>query len=1239
MSNILDRTQESLADAFASLAANARRQQRLYFATIAALIAIVAVSVALLATLAIDRQLDVQRRISAQNAADISLFLHRCVSFLIRSESTVRFYRETRDVHDAPDDVLRQIRESGVAMGRSATLGVPLNVVVSATTRNAWGADLSAQLWRVTEAAESTFATREAFGLPYQALLIGLDGDYAAILQARGPRSNRDAPALTSQLAASLRESTLAALAAQTGKRTLAAGERVLVGPYTDPLLGVPVVTALSMQSVDGQPAMLIAMTIDVSAMLAGLDQPPHSATLLLGESGNRSIASKPALAPSTIQSLSDIARSTPAGGIRYTWRGAVLVDAVTPGHGLLVSDVPWRAVIAAAALQLVAIVGLGLLILVAMALTAKFWGMRLLRDWHDEARRALESETINHIVVSATPVGLCIVRQQDFSVVASNQLARDLMRLGDATHLPPHIAAAYTEHSLRAIASASGAASVASDSASTSVSTASTASTAPVQRSVPSVDAEVTLEGNHAEFIVAALPKQADATNAADTADAAMLQINYESARHDNEDVLFCAILDISARYALGRQLRAAQRETQALMRAQSNFFAAMSHEIRTPMNALLGNLELLSTSPGLEQHEPRVRAVGMAADGLRRIVNDILDFSKIDAGMMKLVSEPFNPLDDLESLALSYAPLVGKRPLHFYAYLSPALDRVRQGDSTRVVQIVNNLLSNAFKFTSSGKVTLSAHRHADEAGPDMLVCRVGDSGIGMDAQQVARIFKPFVQAEPGTASRFGGTGLGLSICVRLCELMGGKITVESVQGVGSAFTVSLPFAASASAGHAEGVVPTGAASGAEPATRGSAFVLCQELAGAKWFDEVLALQGWQATCVTSLDAARNWLRVNQPTFMIVTGEYDEDAIAQLRACRSANVVWMTLAGPPGAAARGDGVWEVTAFSQRALSAAIERAVNDEQHDEVLDDDAYGNVQADAPLHAQHPLAAARIAQAHASHAPSDPLEQRSFATASDAQAAKPSALAGLRVLVAEDNPLNQALVTDQLTMLGCAPIVVGDGKQALAVLSQTDVDLVLTDIHMPEMDGYALMAALRDAHPALPVIAFSAVTGAEQAQEWRQRGFAGYIPKPASLQQMRMGLLALQEGAAISQPQQHHAADEPHPPATLDEPHTLDTVDKSRYLAMLKDHLSTDLPRLAGIVDACDCPALRDWAHSAGGAFLIVHEPQFADRCRELQRMCDAARTWTPAIAHYALALHDTLRSHFGLDEPSLH
>jgi two-component system capsular synthesis sensor histidine kinase RcsC len=316
------------------------------------------------------------------------------------------------------------------------------------------------------------------------------------------------------------------------------------------------------------------------------------------------------------------------------------------------------------------------------------------------------------------------------------------------------------------------------------------------------------------------------------------------------------------------------------------------------------------------------------------------------------------------------------------------------------------------------------------------------------------------------------------------------------------------------------------------------------------------------------------------------------------LRALRLVTVVWITRTGPHRPAARGDGVLEVSEFSHAALAAGIELAVS-----------------GDAP-EVEAPLDEAAEAAAHASAPAFDP------------------ALRGLRVLVAEDNPLNQTLITEQLTTLGCMPVIVGDGRQALAVLSQTDVDLVLTDIHMPVMDGYALIAALRETHPALPVLAFSAVTGVEQAEEWRRRGFANYILKPASLRQLETGLMAL----GLRGPAPEEAATGPAPAASLPGG-TLDSADKARYMAMLKDHLSTDLPKLAGIVETRDWSALRDWAHSAAGAFLIVHEPEFAAQCRVLQRMCDVAGGWTPDIAAHALALHDGLRSRFGLDEPFLH
>jgi two-component system capsular synthesis sensor histidine kinase RcsC len=582
--------------------------------------------------------------------------------------------------------------------------------------------------------------------------------------------------------------------------------------------------------------------------------------------------------------------------------------------------------------------------------------------------------------------------------------------------------------------------------------------------------------------------------------------------------------------------------------------------------------------------------------------------------------VPESFPPIEDLENLALSYAPLASGRPLRFYAHLSPSLYRPVRGDRARVVQIVNNLLSNAFKFTSSGKITLTAHVEPDVHDRPVLTCRVIDSGIGMDSSLVARIFNPFVQAESSTSSRIGGTGLGLSICARLCELMGGKIGVESVPGLGSAFTVSIPLEPTAQAlADASAALP--------PRPRGGALVLCQEAASAKVLGEMLEYLGWTASSATSVAAAEAWLRVHRPGFVIVTGEYGLDTVSALRAIQAVPVVWLTRGGQHRPAQRAEGVFEVTEFSHDAIFACIDQLT--------------GGTTAAA--------------------APSGPV-------AGEERSVDPS-LRGLRVLVAEDNPLNQTLIIEQLTALGCEPTLAGDGRDALLLLKQTEVDLVLTDIHMPIMDGYALIEALRQSHPRLPVLAFSAVAGAEQIDEWRRRGFAAYVPKPASLKQVEAALLALglrarsepsdavdadagssgssesSSDAAGQEQQSGEAASdgsENAPVTPMQQPPdtapALDPADKARFMQMLREYLMTDLPKLASIVDSKDVKALRDWAHSAAGGFLVAQETAFAAQCRELQYLCDGQPQWTSAHATHAAALHDRLRSAFEIDVASI-
>ncbi|MFM0432976.1 ATP-binding protein [Paraburkholderia aspalathi] len=1183
MQKILDRTQESLAHAFASLAHSAKRQQRLYLATIASLMLIVVIFALLLAVLAADKQLEYRRTFASQSAADLSRLLHRQESFMRRAEFTLDYYHDTDNVLRVPASVEDAVRVSGVARGTVPRVNAQFDLLVGDAARAAWGPQFGANLWRIYEAAQSTLVTQQAFELPQRAILLGLTEDYAAILPSIAqPVANSGAdsgvtaaPALQPAIVSTLRETLEQELQAQTGTRMPGKGQRIWLGPYRDPLQGVPVISTVSAYYSGDTPTTLIVMSIPLDGLLAHVARPDHDGTQLLMTADRHVMVSSPPVDAQTAARLQDAVAHMSFDAYRYTRDGVILSEPLMPGFGSLVSYLSWRELIAALGWQLAALVGLALLVLAGIALAARFWGLRLMRSTFAEASRALESETINHVLVSATPVGLCIVRQSDYSVIIANALADELLHIeAGSSRLPPHIVDEIHAQ--------------APDGPSITEFARIAAFVAPAQPMQPEAHPQ-------------SQPQSQPAPDESASPQAQFLQFTYAPARYADEDVLFCAILDVTAQHALEQQLRLAQQTAEITMRARSNFFASMSHEIRTPLNALLGNLELFARTPGLEAHAQRLTALNVAADALRRIVNDILDFSKIDAGEMKLVSESFRPLDDFENIALSYAPMTADRAIRFYAHLSPTLDQVLRGDRTRIAQIVNNLLSNAFKFTSCGKITLNAEVKDDLQGRPILICRVCDSGIGMDQALVARIFSPFVQGEASTSSRYGGTGLGLSICARLCELMGGDISVESVQGVGSAFSVSIPLAPPPDELR-EPIV--------EPARRGSVLVVSQERESGQIIDSGLHLVGWSVHTVVSMRSAEAWLRANRPEAMVVTGEYDLDAIAALRAVHPAGVVWITRTGPHRPAPCGDGVLEVTEFSRKAILAAVD-------------------------------LAAAGATDVAATLPPTS--------VALPPPETNP-ALQGLTVLVAEDNPLIQSLIVEQLDALGCLPTIAGDGRQALAAFEQGHFEVVLTDIHMPVMDGYTLLAELRKAHADLPVLAFSAVTDNQQQDGWRERGFTGYVAKPASLGELEVALLAVTSLepasttaatlAPASTTAAQTAATTPAAAAAATDPaNTLSADDKSRYTAMLKEHLQNDLPRLLAIVEQEDRKALGGWAHSAAGGFLVVQEQRFAQQCRELQRLCENGEPWTTELDERAISLHEAICDHFGLDEASTH
>jgi two-component system, sensor histidine kinase and response regulator len=251
-------------------------------------------------------------------------------------------------------------------------------------------------------------------------------------------------------------------------------------------------------------------------------------------------------------------------------------------------------------------------------------------------------------------------------------------------------------------------------------------------------------------------------------------------------------AIIGAWRRRELIVQLERAREAAEAGARAKSAFLANMSHEIRTPMNGILGMAELLCTAGLAKQQEEQAEMLHRSAESLLTIVNDILDFSKIEAGQLMIERIPFSPVSELRDVIELLRPRLAGGPVAMVVHIDAAMPRRLIGDPVRLRQILTNLIGNAVKFTAAGRVSVSAVH-----GPDGLRLEVADTGIGMPAETVERLFQPFTQADASTTRRFGGTGLGLSICRRLVELIGGAIAVHSREGQGSVFTVSLPIAA----------------------------------------------------------------------------------------------------------------------------------------------------------------------------------------------------------------------------------------------------------------------------------------------------------------------------------------------------------------------------------------------------------------------------------------------------------
>jgi signal transduction histidine kinase/CheY-like chemotaxis protein len=512
-----------------------------------------------------------------------------------------------------------------------------------------------------------------------------------------------------------------------------------------------------------------------------------------------------------------------------------------------------------------------------------------------------------------------------------------------------------------------------------------------------------------------------------------------------DGGMVLTCLDLTPQAQARL-----AAERASQA----KTRFLANMSHEIRTPMNAVLGMLRLLQKTPlDARQRDYAVKSEG-AARGLLGLLNDILDFSKIEAGHLDLDPHPTRIDELLRDLSVILAAHVDKREIELLFDIDPLLPPVVIADALRLQQVLVNLAGNAIKFTSAGEVVLGIALVAQATGDVTLAFSVRDTGIGIAPEQHERIFTGFTQAEASTARRFGGTGLGLAISRRLVRLMGGDIHVDSAPGRGSRFGFTLSFPLPAEA--------------ATPAPRQArrALVIDDHAEARRVIGGLAESLGWQARLAASGAAALELAAAEAPEVVLLD--------------------WVM----PGL----DG-WQTAVGLRRQLGPEpLILMVTSHDREHLAQRSAAEQALLDGFL--VKPVTATMLEQAVHSA-----LQARS--RGADAPEPVPQRLAGLQLLVVEDNPFNQQVTRDLLELEGAAVTLAGDGQQALTLLASTrgrrGFDAVLMDVQMPVMDGTTATRLIRrQLGLQLPVIAMTAGALEAERQACLDAGMDEHLGKP---------------------------------------------------------------------------------------------------------------------------------------------
>lgn len=524
----------------------------------------------------------------------------------------------------------------------------------------------------------------------------------------------------------------------------------------------------------------------------------------------------------------------------------------------------------------------------------------------------------------------------------------------------------------------------------------------------------------------------------------------------------------DITRQKETERQLKQARAEAEAASRAKSAFLATMSHEIRTPMNGVLGMAELLARSKLARYQAEMVQTIRESAGVLLNLIDDILDFSKIEAGRLELEEAPLSIREVAEGICTSLLPVAARQGVNLNLFVSPAVPERVMADDMRLRQMLYNLMGNAIKFCSGqpgqrGRVWLRAE--VAQAAPLKIAFRIIDNGIGMPPDALGKLFTAFTQAEASTTRRFGGTGLGLAICKRLVELGHGEITVDSAPGAGSSFTVVLPFALAAEQPNLE--LPD--LSGLE------CIVIESPQIGAADLLAYLAPQGAEVHIAADLAAAA--LLAAGATLPLVVVQ---DASVQKV---TPQVLQDVFADAPDARHL-----LLTRGNRRQLRIEAANVIS-------LDADA---LMRRVFLHSVV-VAAGRISpEMWPDQVSGKPVSEGAPPGIAEARTE------GRLILVAEDDAINQKVILRQLALLGYTAEIACTGIEALRMWRAGNYDLLLTDLNMPDLDGYGLAAAIRGEESAdkrLPILALTANALRGESSRAIASGMDGYLTKPVQL------------------------------------------------------------------------------------------------------------------------------------------